>query len=1045
MKGCFYKNNVWPGRFFCLKLFVFLLAVESLRGQTIVVSGAVTGSEDKLPLIGVSVREKGGKSGSVTDINGAYKLEVASTAVLEFSYVGYQTRQVPVDGHTTLNVELNPESAMLQDVVVTGYKREFKSDVASSITSVKSKDIEKLVVLGIDQALQGQAAGVQITQTTGAPGDDIAVRIRGAGTLNNNNPLFIIDGVPTTGNINMFSTNDIDRIEVLKDGAAAAIYGSRAANGVILITTKKGKSGEPRFNFETYAGFSEANRLPKLLNAKQYLEIRNEAITNANALRPLPNQLKTYDPAILDTLPDINWLDLVFGKAPVQHYSLSASGGSEHNSYYIQGEYLDQEGVFRGQGFKKYGLRFNGETGNKFLKIGNNISFNFTDRKVINSSGDGYGPGNELSGIRYTLIAAPIFPVYKPDGTYYNVSSELGDPYLFGDGNANPLAFIDATDWTIQRSRIFGNVYAELSFLDSKLHARTSLGGDFLFENEKKFKEKLSQAIYSPTSLTEGRVFDRNLVWQNTVDYGQNIGRSRISALIGMEAIQDNTNYLGASVNNFLRSDPLFRYIDNSTTVDINNIGASGIVTEWALLSYFGQATYTFDNRYVLNATIRRDGSSRFGVNNRWGWFPSISGAWNVSNEHFFRNVKFVSGLKLRASWGKLGNQEIGNYPYSSLIETGKKVYSFGGEIVNGAQLVEGGNANVRWETTTQTNYGVDMSLWGDRITLIADYFNKQTSDILVRVPVPQSGGAQHPPFVNAGSMENKGWELGAIFKNRGKSFDWTLGGNISSVKNKVLSIADGEPILGGFGLSDGPLTKTEPGFPIGSFFLYQMEGIFQNQAEIDAHAFQTKDTRPGDVKFADLNGDGKIDDKDRSHLGNPFPKFIYGMNFSLNWKHFDLSVLAQGVYGNDLYFLYGNFAYEVQLRGFNSYADILNRWTPDHPSNTFPIASVDDRNGNRRPSTRWLYDGSYLRIRNATIGYDFKHFIKSDRIAGLRFYVTAQNLFTFTKYPGLDPEIQANTNDTRGLDISSDLAVGIDWGTVPAPRTFICGASLSF
>lgn len=1045
MKGYFYKNYLWYDRFSCLKIFVFLLGTAALNGQTITVSGTVTGSEDKQPLIGVSVREKGTKNGAVTDINGAFKMEVQTTSVLEFSYVGFQTSLVHVEGKTSLDVALNPESAMLQDVVVTGYKREYKSDVASSITSVKSKDIEKLVVLGIDQALQGQAAGVQITQTTGAPGDDIAVRIRGAGTLNNNNPLFIIDGVPTTGNINMFSTNDIERIEVLKDGAAAAIYGSRAANGVILITTKKGKAGVPRFNFETYAGYSEANRLPKLLNAKQYLEIRNEAITNANALRPLPNQLKTYDPAILDTLPDNNWLDLVFGKAPVQHYSLSASGGGEHNSYYIQGEYLDQEGVFRGQGFKKYGLRFNGETGNRFLKIGNNISFNFTDRKVINSSGDGYGPGNELSGIRYTLIAAPIFPVYKPDGSYYNVSSELGDPYLYGDGNANPLAFIDATDWTIQRSRIFGNVYAELSFLDNRLHARTSLGGDFLFENEKKFKDKLSQAIYSPTSLTEGRVFDRNLVWQNTVDYSQNIGRSRVSGLVGMEAIQDNTNYLGASVNNFLRTDPLFRYIDNSVTVDINNIGASGIVTEWALLSYFGQASYSYDNRYVLNATIRRDGSSRFGTNNRWGWFPSVSGAWNVSNERFFRNVKFISGLKLRASWGKLGNQEIGNYPYSSLIQTGNKVYSFGGEIVNGASLVEGGNANVRWETTTQSNYGVDMSLWGDRITLIADYFNKQTSDILVRVPVPESGGAQHPPFVNAGSMENKGWELGVIFKNKGRSFDWTLGGNISSVKNKVLSIADGEPILGGFGLSDGPLTKTEPGYPIGSFFLYQMEGIFQNQAEIDAHAFQTKDTRPGDVKFADLNGDGKIDDKDRAHLGNPFPKFIYGMNFSLNWKHFDLSVLAQGVYGNDLYFLYGNFAYEVQLRGFNSYADILNRWTPDNPSNTFPIASVDDRNGNRRPSTRWLYDGSYLRIRNATLGYDFKHFIKSDRIAGLRFYVTVQNLFTFTKYPGLDPEIQANTNDTRGVDISSDLAVGIDWGTVPAPRTFILGASLSF
>ena len=1046
MKQHIYKNHslgiFFPRLFFALAILLF--GLQTAVAQQVTVTGTVTSPEDGQPLIGVTVVEKGTTNGKTTDAKGQYQLTVAPEAVLLFTYTGFASQEVPVQGRTVVDLILLEETEMLQDVVVTGYRREIRADVASAISSVKSKDIERLVVSGLDQALQGQAPGLQVTQTTGAPGDDIAVRIRGAGTLGNNNPLFIIDGVPTTGSINMFSTNDIESIEVLKDGAAAAIYGARAANGVIVITTKKGKSGQARFQFDASAGFAEANRLPDLLNSRDYLLIRNEAMNNANTLRDIPRQLDTFDIAILDTLPNTNWLDLIFNKAPVQRYSLSASGGGENSSYYLQGEYLDQEGVFRGQGFEKYGLRFNGEVGNKRLKVGNNLSFAYTNRKVINSSGDGFGPGNEPSGIRYALIAAPVFKPYYADGSYVNVSSDLGDPLLYGDGNANPLAIIDATDWTIKRYRIFGNVFAELAIING-LKVRTTLGGDFLFENEKRFKEWLSAAIYSPTSLTEGRVFDQNLVWNNILDFQRTFGRSRFSALLGMEAIKSQTNYLAGSANNFSRTDPLFRYLNNSIALNIQNVGAAGIVTEWALFSYFAQGGYTFDNRYVLSASVRRDGSSRFGKNNRYGVFPSVSAAWNVSNEPFFEKIKFISALKLRASWGRLGNQEIGVYPFSSLVETGQRVYTFGGQVVTGARVVESGNSNIRWETSEQLDYGLDLSVWGDRLSFIADYYRKRTDGILVRVPVPQSGGEQHPPYVNAGEVENKGLELGIIFKNRSGAFNYSVGGNVSSLRNKVLSLASGEPILGGYGLSDGAITQTEVGRPIGSFFVYKMDGLFQNQAEIDASPFQTDDTRPGDVKFADLNGDNKIDDKDRAHFGNPFPDFFYGLNATVSWKHLDLSVLAQGVQGNDVYFLYGNFAYETQSRGFNSYNEILNRWTPNNTNTNIPKVSVDDRNGNRRISTRFLQDGSYMRIRNITLGYDFKSLIKTKAIGSLRFYVTAQNAFTFTKYTGLDPEIQANTNDTRGLGISSDLAVGIDWGTVPAPRTFIGGITMGF
>ncbi len=1032
---------------FWLLFAIFLFFVQISYAQKQTVSGVVISSEDQQPIIGATVLEKGTQNGTLTNTEGGFTLQVnTANAILVLSSVGLETIEVPLEGKTTLKISMAESNAMLKDVVVTGYKKEIRSDVSTAISSIKSKDIDKLVVSGLEQALQGQAPGVMVTQVTGAPGDDIAVRIRGAGTLGNNNPLFIVDGVPTTGNINMFSPSDVESIDILKDGAAAAIYGARAANGVVVITTKRGKSGKPSFSFDAYSGIQNAVNLPKLLNAADYLTIRNEAITNANALRTPIRQIKTYDPAILKTLPDNDWLSMVFSPASMQHYSLTGMGGGENSNFYLSGEYQSQDGVFKGQGFDKYQVRFNGEVGSKIFKIGNNISFSHTNRKLIGSSGDGYGPGNEPSGIRYALITAPLFPVRYPDGRYINVTSELGDPTLYGDGNANPLVFNENTDWNIKRYRIFGNVYAELNpFKGLKL--RSSLGGDFLFEKEKLFKLRLSDAIYNPTSLNEGRVFNQTLIWNNTADYAQQFGKHRISTLLGMEAIQNHTDYLGASGNNFRRTDLLFRYINGSLPAALGNVNASGIATEWALMSYFAQAGYSFDSRYVLSASVRRDGSSRFGPNNRWGTFPSVSAAWNISNEPFFKHkqLNFISSLKLRGSWGQLGNQEIGIYPFSSLVETGQRAYSFGDKLVTGASIVETGNSNIRWETTTQINAGLDMSFWKDRLSLVADIYRKTSKDILVRVPVPQAGGSERPPYVNAGSIENKGVELGLIYKNKYKGFAYNIGANISALENKVVSIAQSEPILGGFGLSDGPLTRTEVGYPIGSFYVWKMLSIFQTQAEIDKSPFQTLDTRPGDVKFADINGDNKIDDKDRAHFGSPFPKFTYGINAGFTWQNFDFSMLLQGVQGNDVYFLFGNFAYETQSRGFNSYEAILNRWTPTNTNTNIPKVSLDDRNSNRRPSTRWIEDGSYMRIRNITLGYNLKEVLKWKGIGSLRVYVTAQNAFTWTKYSGLDPEIQANTNDTRGVGVASDLAVGIDWGTVPAPRTVIAGFKLDF
>jgi TonB-dependent starch-binding outer membrane protein SusC len=1015
--------------------------------QNITVTGTVLSAEDQQPIIGANVVLLGTTQGATTDFNGVYTLEAPSDGKLRFSFIGFQSVEIPVNGQTLINVTLKTDEQMLEDVVVTGYKKEIKSNVSSAISTVKAKDIDHLPLLGIDQALQGQAAGVQITQSTGAPGDDIAVRIRGAGTLGNNNPLYVIDGVPTTGNINMFSISDIESIQILKDGASASIYGARSANGVIVITTKKGKKGKPAFEFNSYYGSQEANRLPSLLNSTDYLKIRNEAINNSNALRDPIRQIDTYPLSILDTLPNVDWLSQLFSAAPIQRYSLAASGGGDNGSFYIMGEYSNQDGVFRGQRFDKYLLRFNGDVGTKKFRVGNNLSLSYTTRDVIGSSGDGGGPGNELSGIRYTLIAAPVFPIYDDNGNYVNTSASLGDPTLYGDGNANPLAFVDATHWNVQRYRVFGNVFAEYNFNDH-LKFKTTAGIDLLIQNESIFKERLSVAIYDPTSLSQGNVTDRNLIWNNTLEYNTALDAGHhhnLSLLVGMEAIDDRTDYLGASARNFLRTDPNLRFIDNSLNQKYGDIGASGIATEWGLLSYFGQAGYNYKNKYILNASVRLDGSSRFGKDNRWGTFPAFSAGWNVTEEKFMQNLKSISHLKLRGSWGQLGNQEIGIYPFSSLVQTGSLVYDFGGQIATGAELVESGNSNIKWETTTQTDGGLEMSFFGDRLSLTADYYDKKTNDILVRVPLPQSAGSFTPPYVNAGKVRNNGFEFGLTFRNTSGGLHYEIGGNIATVHNEVISLAGTQPLLGGFGLSDGPITKTEPGYPMGSFFLYKAEGLFQTQAEIDAAPFQSADTRPGDVRFADLNGDHVIDDKDRAHLGNPFPNFTYGFNLTLNYKRFDLSMLIQGVQGNDVYFLYGNFAYETQLRGFNSYSDILNRWTPTNTNTDIPRVSVDDRNRNRRTSTRFLEDGSYLKMRNLTLGYDLTKVIKNAKLSYWRVYVSSQNLFTITKYHGLDPEIQANTNDTKGYDIPSDLAVGIDWGTVPAPRTFLIGMNLNF
>lgn len=1018
-----------------------VLSRKKISFTAIPVKGSVKDAAG-LPLSGATITVKGTQITVQTDREGNFSMSIPDSAVLVISFVGYLTQEITANNESIFQISMDAADKSLNEVVVVGYQSRKRSELTGAISVINVSDLSKQPVGGVDQALQGKASGVRITQSSGQPGEGIAIRIRGVGTINNNDPLFIIDGIPTKDGINFLSSNDIESITVLKDAASAAIYGARSANGVIVITTKGGKKGKAQFNYSGYGGIQTHGKLPKMLNTAEYVELYNEAVANDNVDITNTTLKRKPIPAGLD-MANTDWLNAIFQNAQIQSHQLSVTGGNEKTLYYISGNYFNQDGIIRNSWYKRYSLRskLNIDLTDR-LSIANNINISYSDKNSVGSSGDGYG-GNGGSVVRYALFRTPAIPIFNADGSYSDLPQY---PNFFGDGY-NPVALAMKTDNKEKQYRVFGNLYAEYK-ISKSLRFKSDVGADVFATEDKRFDENYGTnlRINSPNRLLVSSATSINLIWNNTLRYFKTInGKHNINVIVGTEAITNKNRIHGGTDRNFPDQLNNLRFLGNGLNITSRTVFENE--QKWALFSLFGNANYTYDNRYLLSFNARRDGSSRFGSNNRYANFFSGSAGWNINNEKWMKDMlPNVSKLKLRASIGQLGNQDIGNYPWASIIGRNYN-YAFGEQPASnsGYTISSRGNQNVKWESSTQADAGVDIGVWKDKLTMTVDYFIKKTTNMLIPIPLPLIGGSATTPFVNAGSVENKGLEVELNYRNKTGRLNYTISANFATLNNKILSLSDGAPIPGGRIDNGVYATLTTVGHPIGSFYLYEMEGIYQNDADIFKHAYQGSYIRPGDVKFKDQNADGVIDEKDRTYLGSAIPKFTYGFTTTLEYSNFDLSIFFQGAYGNKLY-LQVNQDIEGFYRAFNLTQRVYDeRWQGEGTSNTMPRVSWLGSANNKTPSSRFLEDGSYLRLKNAQLGYTIpKRIADKAHIKGLRIYITGENLVTITKYTGLDPEMHTS-NNLNAEKYGGDVAAGIDWGTYPAARSYIAGVNMNF
>ncbi len=1001
---------------YCLQIIVVLFFGSVLHAQT--VTGVVSDANGALP--GVNVIVKGTTNGVATDFDGNYSITIINPqAVLVFSGMGYVTSEIAVNGQTQINVVLSEDLQALDEVVLVGYSFRKKSTLTGAVSVVDMVDLEKTRVVNVAQALQGQVAGVQVTSSTGAPGDPIQVRIRGEGTIGNNDPLYVIDGIPTR-DISFLNQADIQSMSILKDASAAAIYGSRASGGVVLITTKSGQVGKVNFDVSYYTGLYYASNLPKMLNSEQYLNTLEKAWNNSSRTGTNPY---IADKGRSD-LSDTDWLDELFETGKSQNLQFTASGGSEKIQFLMSLGYNDQDGIviFDRDKYKRLSYRTNLNVNlTERLKIGTNLQLTYATQDALSSKGD------EPGIIRHALLRPPVLGVYKDlNDPTYSVRDPFTDLPFYKHNNkdtggwesdkyewsSNPVALAYFTDDVRSSFRTFGNMYAEYSFLkDKELTFRTNVGVDLSFYHNKTFnvnfgdddgggsdRDKGLGRKNRPNNLNEDRAESRTITFNNTLNYAKIIDEKHdVSLLVGTEFIENYDSSIGASRMRFGITDPTFRYIDyGGTEADLWNGGSA---SEWALFSFFGSASYVYDSKYMVTANFRADASSRFSEKNRWGYFPSISAGWKISDENFLKDVSWLSNLKLRAGWGRLGNQEIDNYAYLTLISQ-----------VDGKVVVKRyGNDDLKWETSESSNFGIDFGFLENKLSISTDYFVKTTTDILLPVGLPSIVGDVSPTIVNAGEVINKGFEFTLNYRNSDNAFKYGINTNFATLINSVEK-----------------LQTKEVGQSLNSFFGYKMVGIYQNQAEIDSHLSGTlnPNSKPGDIKFADLNNDGIINSDDRTFTGKAIPDFTYGLSLFANYKGFDFSCLFQGVEGVDKY----NDAKKIvdfDTRPFNYTTNILGAWDGEGTSNTIPRVTFQD-NGSSKESSLYVEDASYFRLKNIEIGYTIKAI---EGLQDLRVYISGQNLLTSTKYSGLDPE-------------SSDT---VDKGTYPLASSVLFGVNVKF
>ncbi len=1028
-----------------LLCFVLLAGGLQTHGQTI--KGTIS-DQDQSTIPGVSVYVEGTTLGTVSNLNGEYELVIKAgdietdSLTVVYSFIGFNTRKYTFKADPSLTITrdlvMQEQVASLEEFVVVGYGVQRKSDVTGAVSTISAKSIGDMPLSNAEMGMQGKAAGVQVSQTTGAPGESIKVRIRGMGTINDNNPLYIVDGIPTKDITGIVNPDDIKSMTILKDAASTAIYGSRAGNGVILIETKKGSVGDTKITYNGYVGLQQHGRITPMANTNEYINIYNEAAVADNR--------ELIPESIYPLLANTDWTREVFRDALVTNHQLTVSGGSKKSNYLFGGGYQKQEGIIYNSEYERVNFRtvLNSEI-NHWLDVGTNLTLAYSNRDIIGGSGDGFG-GNGGSVVRYAFFRTPAIPIFNEDGTYTDLPNFEGYPRAklntwFGDGY-NPVGLAKKFDWTNQNYRVFGNFFANAK-LSEDLILKTDFGVNLAISDEKRFDENWGTdlRINNPSRLSKGMGTSFTYNWTNTLVYTRNFSeKHRTKFLVGTEAIQSKSHFQFGNDRQFPDQSGYLRYLGNGLTL---NKGANETETGWSLLSGFARVNYNYDYRYLVEAVVRFDGSSRFSPENRWGGFYSGSVGWNLKNEQFLQEVGWINLMKLRASVGQTGNQEIGLYNYLSIISDGYN-YPFGQASNNGYGVSGLGNENTTWETTTTYDIGLDMAFFGDRLTLIGDYYWRYTTDMLIPVPLPPSGGSANPPFVNAGEVLNRGLEFQLIWQETIKDFSYEINGNFSTLHNEVLSLSNGRPISAGRVDNGIYATLTEEGYPIGSFYMYEMEGIFQNATQIFSHAYQGPDIAPGDVMFRDQNLDGVIDEKDRTHVGSPIPKLMYGLTINGSWKNFDLSMFFQGVQGNSLY-MQINSDIEGFYRGFNVTKRFYdNHWTGEGSTNEYPRASWIGAANNKKVSSRFLEPGSYFRFKNVTFGYTFP-MKENSGIQKLRMYFSAQNLLTITQYPGLDPEMYESDN-LQGENVQNpDLAAGIDWGTYPVPRIYTIGVNINF
>ncbi|MBD1396989.1 TonB-dependent receptor [Pontibacter sp. JH31] len=1018
-----------------LSFFLVLALVSSVWAQTQTVSGRVTAASDGSALPGVTVLERGTTNGATTGINGEYTISVKPNATLVFSFIGMTRQEIAVGGRTSINVQLATDEKQLSEVVVVGYGTQERREVTGATAKVTSETIKNLPVVGVDQALQGRAAGVQISQNSGTPGGGISVRVRGSSSISaSNQPLYVVDGVPLTSGdysqlgyggqsvnaVSDLNPNDIESIDVLKDASAAAIYGSRAANGVVLITTKRGSAKKTQINFNAYTGTQSMWKKPDFLRADEYKEIMLEAYVNDGYFAPDATfeDFTDWYYGGLDFEPtDTDWIDAVTRNAGISNYEISLSGGDAKTRYYLSGSYFDQKGIVIGSRYERFSTRLNlDHQVNDKMTIGTSVQLSRSDNNRIVSDNTLYGP------FANSLAASPIWPIYFDEAT-----KQYTRPNYF---YTNPVAEGTENDDLTQNLRAIGNAFARYTILPG-LDVQVKGGIDALNVDERRYTPTNYPGSFATAvggSGTNATATVTKLLLESTASYNKTFNDVHsISSVFGVSTEQDKRR--SAFVTGVGFPGERFRYIASAARV---NEGSNTLI-ESALLSYFGRVNYNFKDRYLLGLNFRADGSTRFGDENRFGYFPSISAGWRVIEEDFMSGLDFMSELKLRASYGITGNQSFGDFAYLAL-------YSGSNYLDQpGIGLTQIPNPDLKWEETQQFNVGADFGFINNRVNLAVDYYIKKTNDLLFARPIPtQNGFGSYQS--NIGSIENKGLELAlntVNIDNRDNGFNWTSDFNISFNRNKVLELYEGQDIFYGFG---GNSLVLREGQPIGTFYGFKTNGVYSTTDEIPS-TIQAQGTQAGDVKFVDVNGDGVITDDDLTIIGSAQPKFVGGFTNNFRFKGFDLNVFMQFSQGNDI----ANPASQYQQHLGNDFLDdnmlglVRDRWQQEGDVTNVPRATVDDLNNNNRSnSDRFIYDGSYLRFKNVILGYTLPTSLTERmKMRSLRVYAQAQNLFTFTDYPGFDPEVNfAGTSNTT---------LGVDFYTFPQARTITFGVNVGF